>query len=773
MKFSNRFIKASNSVCDFDNHVPAPYFRRVFELDFLPEHAEITICGLGFYELYVNGVELTKGPLAPYISNPDDVRYYDCYDVTSHLKAGKNVIGVLLGNGFRNAFGGFIWDFEKAACRGPEILALALEAKAGEQSLLIEADESFKTHPSPILFNDMRMGYRYDARLEIPNWNRIDLDDSDWTPALPAETPAGMEKICDADPIAVVDTIAPIEIKHYDELPYAYKGYLPDAPPIESTIKKNVYVYDFGVNTAGVTQLRINGKPGQKIVIRHGEYLQEGKFSVNTTIFHSAAVLPRYLEYSQTDVFICKGGEEVFTPKFKYDGFRYAYVEGLLPEQATPEALTYLVMNSQLESRATFSCSNDTMNRLFEMARRSDLANFYYFPTDCPHREKNGWTGDAAMSAEHMLLNLRASKSLREWLTNIRAAQRMDGALPGIVPTGGWGFKWGSGPAWDIVSVYLPYYVYLFDGDVEIIRENAPMILRYLQYTRTKRDADGLVAYGLGDWVDPFERFNKKISSPLRFTDSAVIYDYARKASFLFGVIGMEHEAAYANAIALDMRNAIRRHLIDLNTATVIGNCQTSQALALAFGLFDEGELDAARRKLIEIIHRDGDINACGMLGLRFIFHELSKMGETDLAFKIITSTERSCYGSWIEKGATALLENFPNYEIGKDINSQNHHFLGDFVSWQIRELAGIKINPSVNDHLSFEISPKFAKALTHATATYLSPAREPLTAQWRREGDEIVLDVTVPSDMHGTVSVGDICEAVGAGSHRYVISEK
>ena len=555
MIFSNRFIQAGNAVCDFDNPVPAPYFRRVFDLDFVPEQAEITICGLGFYELFINGEELTKGPLAPYISNPDDVRYYDRYDITKHLQKGKNVIGVLLGNGFRNAFGGFIWDFDKAACRGPEIVALALEATAGEARFVLEADEQFKTHPSPVLFNDLRMGYRYDANLEIPNWNTLDLDDADWTPAQHAQTPAGIAKLCDADPIVVTHTLAPVEIKYYDELPYSYASYLPDAEPRESTIRKDVYVYDFGVNTAGVTQLKVNGKPGQRIVIRHGEYLHNGKFSVNTTIFHSAAVLPYYLEYSQTDVFVCKGGEEIFTPKFKYDGFRYAYVEGLLPEQATKDALTYLVMNSDLQARATFSCSDDRMNRLFEMARRSDLANFYYFPTDCPHREKNGWTGDAAMSAEHMLLNLRASKSLGEWLVNIRAAQRADGALPGIVPTGGWGFKWGSGPAWDLVSVYLPYYIYLFDGDVEIIRDNAAMILRYLQYARTKRDADGLVAYGLGDWVDPFERHNKKISSPLRFTDSAVIYEYAKKAAFLFDVIGMDHEAAYAEAHKLITKN--------------------------------------------------------------------------------------------------------------------------------------------------------------------------------------------------------------------------
>ena len=153
-------------------------------------------------------------------------------------------------------------------------------------------------------------------------------------------------------------------------------------------------------------------------------------------------------------MYICKGeGEETFVPPFTYHGFRYVLVEGIDEAQATESLLTYLVMNSDLKERGNFSCSDETVNLLQLFTRRSDLANFYYFPTDCPHREKNGWTGDASMSAEHMLLNLHAENSLREWMRNVRKAQRIDGALPGIVPTSGWGFAWGNGPAWDSVCI--------------------------------------------------------------------------------------------------------------------------------------------------------------------------------------------------------------------------------------------------------------------------------------------------------------------------------
>ena len=137
-------------------------------------------------------------------------------------------------------------------------------------------------------------------------------------------------------------------------------------------------------------------------------------------------------------------------------------MEGLQENQVNENTLKFMVMHADLKERAGFHCSDDVLNKLFENSRRSDLSNFYYFPTDCPHREKNGWTGDAAVSAEHMLLNLTVEKSLKEWLDNIREAQNTEGALPGIVPTGGWGFDWGNGPAWDCVCVELPYYIYKY-----------------------------------------------------------------------------------------------------------------------------------------------------------------------------------------------------------------------------------------------------------------------------------------------------------------------
>lgn len=753
MKLSERFIRANNDLCDFGSFIPAPYFRKSFMLDFQPDSAEITICGLGFYELYINGSQITKGPLAPYISNTDDVCFYDSYDIAKLLKKGENVVGVLLGNGMRNAYGGFIWEFDKASSRGPVTLAICLEASGEGKRMEFCADESFKTHPSPILYDDLRMGYCYDARLEVPGWDKPGFDDSAWANAIDGEAPKGIKKLCQAEPITKAKEIQPVEIKKYNRLPFAYFGTTPDALPREETIRENVYVFDFGINTAGVTRLKINGSPGQKITVRHGEYLQGGRFSVNTTCFLQKGrpdeYISRYLNYAQTDVFICKGGEEIFEPKFKYDGFRYAYVEGLLDDQIADDTLILVEMNSDLSEKGSFTCSDDSLNRLQENCRRSDLSNFYYFPTDCPHREKNGWTGDVQVSAEHMLINLTAEKSLREWLLSLRLSQSASGDFPGIVPTGGWGY--GHGPCWDSVSVYLPYFLYKYTGDKSVISENSEMMMRYLTYAMTLRDARGIIPTGLGDWADPFRHYNNgKIAAPVEVTSTFTVYDIAKKASFLFHQAELWDYAKTVSEFADVLYADIRRNLIDFETMTVLGSCQTAQVLGIAFGIFTEKELPAARARLMQIIHAAGDINTCGMVGIRYLFHVLSDMGEAELAYHIITSKARSCYGYWLANGATTMWESFRPMD-NDAVDSRNHHFMCDISSWFIQALAGLKPNPHADDIRYFEISPNFIKQLDFAKAEYMSVCGK-VSVSWKRRNGKFLLGIELPEGTSGDV---------------------
>ena len=733
MILSDFFVKANDLLNDFYHHVNAPMFRRSFSVETIPEKAEITICGLGFYKLFINGKEITKGILAPYISAPSDLLYYDNYDVVPYLTTGENVIGVILGNGMHNCPGGVVWDFDKAQWRSSLRFALSFELN-GEEAF--HADESFTTHPSPYLFDDLRMGCHYDANLEIPGWNEPGFDDSDWQKAQKAERPAGEQKLCTAEPIAVEQEITPVSV----------------------TKCKRGHIYDFGVNSAGLTRLRINGAPGQKISVWHAELLDgDGELCIENIIFFYDYAEKAYRDYNQKTVYICRGGEEEFVPDFTYYGFRYALVEGLSDEQATPEALTFLEMHSNLEVRGNFTCSDETLNKLYKMSHRADKANFFYFPTDCPHREKNGWTADASMSAEHMLQWLKAENSLHEWLHNIRKSQNDDGALPGIVPTGGWGFAWGNGPCWDSVLFNLPYYIYQYTGNKEVIWENAASMMRYLHYVTTRFDERGLLAIGLGDWVQPKREGEEGNApdAPLELTDSAWVFDIANKAAFLFEQAGMTVQAHFAEEIAGNMFNAIRRNLIDLNTMTAAGSCVTSQAFLLALGLFLDDEIPVAKQVLLDLLAKDDNHAYAGVIGLRYLFHVLTALGESELAYEILTKGTYPGYGQWIQYGYTALGEQFFPHAIPEKINSTNHHFLGDFSNWFLVSIAGLRYNPGADDTKSLNITPNFLPHMTFAEGSFRAETGD-IFVRWERKDDGIFLTVSVPDDFHGEMLLPD-----------------
>ena len=320
MKLSRSFISATREMSTLENRVPAPYLRKTVHIGNDIAKAEISVCGLGFYRFWLNGVEQTRGHLSPYVSAADDVMDYDVYDLTDALIPGENVLGFLLGNGMQNGFGGYVWDFEKASWRSAPKLAVCLRLTDADGSVTeIEADETFVCAPSPTVSDELRMGEEYDARLEIPGWNLPGFDDSGWTPAIPAETPRGESVVCEAHPIVCTYELKPVDIRSDVELTFARRN--------ERFVG---YLYDFGENCAGVPTLRITGQPGQKISMIFGEHVgEDGTFTVDNLWF----IRDEYIDmplYVQQDDYICKGGEEeIWTPSFTYHGFRYALVWAL------------------------------------------------------------------------------------------------------------------------------------------------------------------------------------------------------------------------------------------------------------------------------------------------------------------------------------------------------------------------------------------------------------------------------------------------------------
>lgn len=718
MKYPNTFISATKEYNTFEESVPAPYIRKSFVSD-TEAKGKITVASCGFYELYINGKNITKGFLAPYIGNPKHYIYCDSYDVT--INKGENVIGILLGNGFQNNPGGYIWDFDKAEFRSAPMVALDLSYfdKSGNE-IIISTDSSFKTAPSATRSDDYRFGIFYDANYEIDGWNEKGFDDSMWDNAFGVQSPGGELKLCEATPIVIIDELKPVEIRKVGDK----------------------FLYDFGISHSGVCRLTVNGAKGQKIEMQHADSINEDGSLDFSHVWFMRDMWERDKEIVHKDTYVCKGtGTEVFVPKFTYHGFRFVEVSGITEAQATKDLITFEVFHSALETRGGFSCSDDIANTLQEITRRSVVSNFHYFPTDCPQREKNGWTADAALSCEHTLLNFNPEVNYREWLRNICKAQAENGALPGIIPTTGWGYDWGNGPAWDSVLAYLPYYTYIYRGETEMIRESSACLLKYLKYLTSRTDEKGLLHIGLGDWCHVGRDEPK---APLVVTDSVIAMDIANKAAFMFEAVGMNDKKAFATNMAEKLRKAIRENLIDWDTQTVYGKCQTCQAMGIYYNVFEPGEMESAYNHLIDLIHQENDHIDVGVLGGRIIFHVLTMFGDSNLAYKMITRPDYPSYGNWVKRGATTLWEDFwPD-----KVYSMNHHFWGDISAWFIKCIAGIRLNPDGGDISTVDIRPSFIDDLTHADGFHISPNGK-ISSSWERKDNKIYMSVKIPDSIN------------------------
>lgn len=709
-----------------ERFIPQPLFRRTFDVRKGVVSAHLTIGSLGYYEVHINGENITKGEMAPYRSNPDNYVYFDRYETTGLLKEGKNTIGVILGNGIQNSITE-TWEFTELPWRSAPAVSFELTVCYEDGSTdTVLSDENTLVSDSPIIFNDFHFGEYYDARLEQDGWDTADFDDSAWKNAIKIKSPRGEARLCEVEPIVIRNELKAVSITEYD----------------------GGYIYDFGENNAGLCRLKINGKSGQKILTVYFETLMDGK-PYTTNIRFDAHPDERY----QEDEYICRGNKtEVHVPRFTYHGFRYVYVTGVAPEQATEELLTYLLISSDIKRIGDFSCSDNVVNRLQDMTLRSDISNFHYFPTDCPQREKNGWTADASLSAEQLLLNYTPEKSYSEWLLNIYKAMKPNGQLPGIIPTGTWGYDWGNGPAWDNVIVYLPYYIYMYRGDKKVLEQLSVPLMRYLTYVYSRLDENDLIEIGLGDWCQP-GRNSGNYETPLVVTDSILTVDIARKASFFYDVLALPAQKQYADALAARVTNAIRTHLIDHESLTVKGDTQSAQAMAIYYGMFTEKEKAGALEHLLELIDKDdGHLNV-GVLGGRVIFRLLAENGYADLAYNMITRPDYPSYGDWVQRGATTLFEDFRPE--GARLNSLNHHFWGDISAWFYRYLGGIRFNPTAKDVQTLDISPCFVSKLEFAKASHCAPDGE-IQSEWMRKGKNIELKISVPKVMKGSIILPD-----------------
>ncbi|MCQ2457058.1 MAG: family 78 glycoside hydrolase catalytic domain [Clostridia bacterium] len=727
---TNSFISSPLGMSDIGAVKPAPLFRRRFTVAGKAE-GTLLVTGLGFYRLFVNGREITKGILSPYISTPDAFVYFDEYDLAPYLRDGENVIGIMLGNGTRNYLGNMICGFLDSPFRGAPCTALVCEIRDKNGETCFEADERFVTHSSPILFDDLKVGEIYDARLEsgTEGWTEADFDDSAWVPAVKTEAPAGEQRLCAAPPVVSREVLRPV--KTWDE--------------------DGAIIYDFGKNGAGQLSFDTSAPEGTHIVIDFAEILVDGKF-YNDTICCTGEDAPLPYRYQTLD-YTARGGKRHYAPSFTYEGFRYARVRGVKKEDFSP---VFTLYSSKMRERGTFTSSSKVLNALHSLTREASLSNLLHVPTDCPHREKAGWTADAALSMPHFLLNLDADALLTEWMRSVAASQRENGRIPGFVPNSGadrWYESW-AGPAWDIALVEVPFRLWQYRGDLTAAKIAAPTWRRYIGYVMAHRDERELVHFGLGDWLPP----HGFMKAPVEFTDTVMCLDFARKAACLCRELGEAEDADFLASAADDLLRALRRETVYRGMA--LGRCQTTQAMGIYYGIFEEKDVDAATDLLLRYIDEEDGHLDCGVLGVRVLFRVLSEHGHADLAYKMITRPDAPSYGNMVARGETTLAEDF-NGE-GERINSRNHHFLGDVSAWMFECVCGLRVNPFAERNLRgaagrvgadvIEISPAMPEDLGFAECSHETKCGT-VKVKLTRTGDgEITLEATVPEGITGTI---------------------
>lgn len=724
-----------------DNHdkdyTPAPMLRKSFLLKSIDiEQIRLYVSAAGYYKMGVNGKPVTTSHLNPGYTHYDKRNLYNTYDVTKLVSNGENVLSAVLGNGFYNeAASVATWSFEQARWRNrPRMICeLHIQYKDGSRQT-INSDNTWKTRTGPYVQNNIYSGDTYDSNLDICGWELPGFNDSEWEKVIGADAPSSLLIAQNMPAIEVNETIKPVSMRSFGD---------------------TVYVYDFGINMSGVCNLTIKGEKGIKVSMQHGELLKDnGRLEMrNLDIYYKP--LPG-LEF-QTDTYILNGEEGTFTPDFTYHGFQYVEVRADRPIKLTQESITANFIHTAVAPIGKFSCSNELLNKIWEAANQSYLSNLMGIPTDCPQREKNGWTADAHITMDLGLMNFDGITFYEKWLDDVIDNQNAEGRISGIIPSSGWGYDDWIGPVWDAAMFIVPMSIYNYYGDTKSINKMWPVCEKYLTYLAGREDANGTVTYGIGDWV-PY-----KTQTPTDYTTTCYYFLdnlYMSRFAELTGRDGSK----YAKK-AEELKAFINRKYFDPEKTVYANGSQAALGVALYLGIVPKGYEQKVADKLSEAVRATNGYLDFGMLGSKTVLRMLSKYGYADLAFQMVAKEEAPSWGNWVKLGFNTLAETWVLSPEFRDA-SVNHMFLGDVNAWMYNVLAGINYDEQQPGFRHILIQPHFVEGLDWVKAEYQS-INGLIRSEWERKDGEILLKVTIPVNTSATIDINGKKTDIKAGEHQ------
>ncbi len=694
---------------------PAIYFRKSTEFPRQIKKARAYISGLGYYELYINGEKVGDHLLSPNHTNYDrrqspagfdeqGVRNmstrvsYETWDITSYLKQGKNSFEVWLGNG---------WYFQNDRAEDlpysydtPRFIAqFELEYEDGSREKII-SDGSWKASFGPILHNGVYSGEIYDARLEEGMWNDSSFAKEQRLKAEAVRSPTGRLRAQISPPDRVTRTINPIRM----------------TTPVEG-----VYRYDLGEMISGWVRLKVSGPRGTTITMK---FIEEAGPA-----------------YGQTDTYILKGeGSEVWEPRFTWHAFRHVEVSSPIP--LTLDNITGVVVNTDVKSAGTFHSSNELFNTILDNFQRTQLGNMHGgIPSDCPHRERRGYTGDGQIAAEAAIFNFDMASFYTKWMNDLKDAQNPEtGYVPNTVPfqSGGGGTAWGS------AYIIIPWQMYLYYGDEEILMQHYSGMKKWIEYLKSLTDHSGILKEEkLGEWVPP-----DATEIPPSLVSTAYYYYDLKLLSEIASVLKQTEDSGYFDDLAAQIKEAFNREYYRESTKSYDIGRQGANVFALGFGLVPENRIREVFKSLVRHIESNTDEHVdTGMMGTPLLLNVLTQYGRVDLAYSLMNQHDYPSFGDAIDQGATTLWETW----LGDA--SHSHPMFGSVCQWFYQALAGINPDPEHPGFRNTIIRPRPLGNLNHVSATYRSIYGN-IESAWKWEGNNLAVSLTIPVNSTATVIV-------------------
>ena len=688
---------ASPEKPDFEDTPEDPGFaailmRRELEIDRPVRRATAFLCGLGWSELYVDGSKVSDAVISPAFSSYTRSVNYVTHDLTAQLKPGRHALGVLLGNGWLNTptVGHQGVHTRKAWSAYPKLLlAVQVEYADGATARFV-SDEHWKWATGEITHNDGWCGEDVDRRRARPGWSKAGCDEARWRPVTTVPAPGGRLMAQQVPPIRVCETILPASVQGQD----------------------GTYTFTLPNVSSGWPRLKTRGPPGHAVTILWGG--NKGTFTLNGA------------------------GDEVYEPSFIYETVHQVTVKGLThaPE---PDTLVGQAVHTQLPRAGDFSCSNPDINRLMDAARRTQENYVYDFPQD-PTREKTGWTQDVENMLETAVYLHDAAGTYRNWFKDFREAQRADGYVPSCAPGeidyDGLGL---NGPWWGGMMVWGPWHHYLYYGDRAVLAENYPAMKRLVDYLTKRSDAEGVVKWGLGDWMCPGRK------TPVPMTSTAAYAFYARIISETARILGKAEDIAPYAELAEKVKGGLNRKWLNAETGVYETGYQTMQSLCWSLDLAPRNLRDRVLQWVLDDIAARKDHLDTGFVGTLYLQKMLMDAGRSDILYKLAAQKTSPSWNTCMRQGV--FMEDWGGGKV------QMPSCGGNVGLFFFQGLAGIVPDSASPGFKKMAIRPAVVGELTWVKAHYDS-AYGRIVVNWNRDGDRLMLDVTVPANTEATIVV-------------------